>query len=218
MLSTLSRFSRRVQVNRTASLLGLHTLVPTLSLHRRTFKSVITAVDGWSVGERQPTALWRVNIDGLQGLVTANIRRAEAADVPGIEVIVKDAYSKYIERLGRTPAPMETDYYNLPDTQGIFVYEIERNVVGAIILVQAVDSLRVDNVVISPSVQGKGFGGVLMQFAEQMAVSKGHTAITLYTNEKMVENIALYVKMGFVETGRKTEDGYKRVYFRKRIL
>lgn len=33
----------------------------------------------------------------------------------------------------------------------------------------------------------------------------------------MTENLRLYPSLGFVETGRRVEDGYRRVYFRKLI-
>jgi len=33
----------------------------------------------------------------------------------------------------------------------------------------------------------------------------------------MVENLALYAKLGFVETERRVEDGFRRVYFSKAL-
>jgi hypothetical protein len=41
--------------------------------------------------------------------------------------------------------------------------------------------------------------------------------VTLYTNEAMVENRRLYARLGYAETGRRVEDGYRRVFFRKRL-
>ena len=35
--------------------------------------------------------------------------------------------------------------------------------------------------------------------------------------ERMTENIALYARLGFEETGRGHEAGYDRVFMRKRI-
>lgn len=54
-----------------------------------------------------------------------------------------------------------------------------------------------------------------MSHAEQVARSRGLNTITLFTNVKMYENICLYAKLGFVETGRRVEGPYERVYFRK---
>src|SRR6476646_601553 len=39
-----------------------------------------------------------------------SIRRAATADLTEIRQLIDDAYSKYIERIGRPPAPMNADY------------------------------------------------------------------------------------------------------------
>ncbi len=39
--------------------------------------------------------------------------------------------------------------------------------------------------------------------------------LKLYTNEVMLENIAIYSHLGYVEVDRKTEDDYKRIFLRK---
>jgi hypothetical protein len=57
-----------------------------------------------------------------------------------------------------------------------------------------------------------------MRYAEDFAKCQGRNALILYTNVVMVENLALYPKMGFVETERRTEEGFERVYFRKELL
>jgi Ni,Fe-hydrogenase III large subunit len=42
-------------------------------------------------------------------------------------------------------------------------------------------------------------------------------SIELYTNAKMTENLAYYPRLGFEETGRRREDGFDRVYFRRLV-
>ena len=42
-------------------------------------------------------------------------------------------------------------------------------------------------------------------------------AIYLYTHALMTENIALYRRVGFLETHRISEKGYDRVYMTKRL-
>ncbi|MBA1271797.1 hypothetical protein [Stutzerimonas azotifigens] len=54
-----------------------------------------------------------------------------------------------------------------------------------------------------------------MAYAEDQARTAGLPALTLFTNEKMHENIAIYTKAGFLETRRMTDNGFNRVYFRK---
>jgi GNAT superfamily N-acetyltransferase len=140
---------------------------------------------------------------------------ATVEDIGSIKSMVDAAYSKYIERLGKLPAAMSTDYTKLVETRGVYVLRESGKVIGSILLSKDGDSIKVNNLVVDPTAQGKGYGRVLMEHAENMARVQGLAAVTLFTNEKMHENIALYAKMGFIETGRKFDDGFNRVYFRK---
>jgi hypothetical protein len=54
-------------------------------------------------------------------------------------------------------------------------------------------------------------------FAEGQAVAYGLPEVQLYTNEKMHENLAVYARLGFEETGRGLDGGYRRVFMRKRL-
>ena len=56
-----------------------------------------------------------------------------------------------------------------------------------------------------------------MDFADGPAWDRELDEVKLFTNVKMWENIGLYAKPGFEETERKTEDGFERVYFAKKL-
>lgn len=56
---------------------------------------------------------------------------------------------------------------------------------------------------------------MLLRLAEQRALAAGFNAIHLYTHEKMLENRALYTRIGYQEYARRTEQGLPRVYMRK---
>ncbi len=58
-------------------------------------------------------------------------------------------------------------------------------------------------------------GRVLLDFAEAEARRCGWDAVTLYTNALMTQNIAIYTARGYVETERRTEQGFQRVYMEK---
>ncbi len=153
-------------------------------------------------------------LDRVESLV---VETAKAEDVPAIKPMVDAAYSKYIERLGKLPAAMTADYDKLVETHSLYVLRVGSNVVGSVLISTDNDSMKVNNLVVDPSAQGRGYGRVLMDHAEDMARAQGLAAVTLFTNERMHENIALYTKIGFTETGRKTEDGFNRVFFRKNV-
>ncbi|KAG4262363.1 hypothetical protein FPRO03_10593 [Fusarium proliferatum] len=147
------------------------------------------------------------------------LTRAQASDVPAIQSMVNAAYEKYILRIGKPPAPMTADYPSLLTTHDIFILRTSQSPVGALVLQHEPDSnaVKIENLVVDPSAQGRGYGKVLMRYAEDFTRSRGSNVLELYTNVKMFENLGLYLKMGFVETARRREDGFERVYFRKEL-
>ncbi|MDN3278908.1 GNAT family N-acetyltransferase [Frankia sp. RB7] len=143
------------------------------------------------------------------------IRRANFADLPAIERIVSDAYRVYIERIGKPPGPMLDDYSAHIRNRAAWVAETSDQIAGVLILIEQTDHLLLDNVAVDPSHHGRGIGRELLNFAEQEAGRRGHREITLYTHEKMSENLAMYPALGWVETERREQNGYQRVFFRK---
>lgn len=151
-----------------------------------------------------------------------SIVKATPDHVPTIKEMVAAAYSKYIPRMGKKPAPMVADYYELLKTREIFVLERDEDhkMVGSIVIRSDSDTtaVNINNLVVDPETQGKGYGRLLMDFAENLAKERGCKAVKLFTHIKMYENIALYPKLGYAETDRREEDGYKRVFFEKDLV
>jgi len=146
------------------------------------------------------------------------IRRAEREDRAAVEAIVREAYSIYIERIGKPPGPMLDDYRTLIADGAVSVLEESGAAIAAIlVLLPKPDHLLLDNIAVRPDRQGQGLGRQLIAFAEAEARRLGFTELRLYTHEKMTENIALYTRLGFVETGRGCEAGYDRVFMTKRL-
>lgn len=137
--------------------------------------------------------------------------------MPAITAIVEAAYAPYVPRIGRVPAPVIADHPALVEAGETWVSTSDGRVVGVLVIRQARDALELESVAIDPAWQGRGFGRALIAFAEGQAEELGLPAVTLYTNEAMVENLRLYPRLGFVETGRRVEDGYRRVFFRKSL-
>ena len=130
---------------------------------------------------------------------------------------MREAYAPYVPRIGREPAPMTADYADLIGRSEVWVADEAGRVVGVLVLRPGATGLLLENVAVVPERQGRGIGRVLIAFAERKARDLGLTEISLYTNERMVENIHLYRKLGYVETDRRVEDGFARVFFRKPI-
>lgn len=142
-----------------------------------------------------------------------SVRLATPADLPAIQAVVGAAYARYLDRMDRPPAPMLADYAAGVESGQLWV--TGDPVTGLIELAQHGDRLHVGNVAVHPSAQGTGLGRRLMEFAEEQARQRGLSRLDLYTNEVMTENQAIYARLGYRETARRTEDGYQRVYLEK---
>jgi GNAT superfamily N-acetyltransferase len=145
------------------------------------------------------------------------IRLACQADRGSIEAIVRSAYGKYVPRMGREPMPMRDDYATLIDAQCVHVLDDDGVIKGVIVLMRETETLLLHNVAIVPEAQGTGLGRLLLTFAERAARDCGYGSIRLYTNEVMTENIALYTRIGYVETHRGDEKQFRRVYLSKTL-
>lgn len=75
--------------------------------------------------------------------------------------------------------------------------------------------MMLENVAVFPHAAGHGVGKSFIQFCENAAKTQKFEAVRLYTNEKMIDNLSIYPRLGYAETGRITEHGFNRVYFRK---
>jgi ribosomal protein S18 acetylase RimI-like enzyme len=145
------------------------------------------------------------------------LRPALAGDVPAIADCARAAYRRYVPRIGREPAPMVADFAALVAAGEIHVLLAGAALAGFVVIRPGADHLFIENVAVHPDRQGRGIGRKLLAFAESAAVARGLPALKLYTNVKMTENFPFYESLGFVETERRHEDGFDRVYMIKRL-
>jgi ribosomal protein S18 acetylase RimI-like enzyme len=180
---------------------------------------------------------FRRMVEGLASPSTADPRAAAVAEVaehpatdPGFDVVVgvdrageaealralvERAYARYVPRIGRRPAPMDDDYAARVAAGQVDVAGAVRQLLGLIVLVPQRDHLLVENVAVEPAHQGRGVGRALLAHADAVAAAAGLGELRLYTNAAMTENRALYLRLGYRETGRRIEHGFDRVLFTK---
>jgi ribosomal protein S18 acetylase RimI-like enzyme len=141
-------------------------------------------------------------------------RRAVAEDHEIIIAIAQKAYEKYVERMGKEPAPMRPV---IQKEDVVFICEDNKQIIAFAILVKINDQIILDNIAVDPSHQKKGIGNNFIKFIEQYLIKKKFDKYQLYTNEKMFENIKWYQKIGFKIFKKVTEKGYNRIYFEKEL-
>jgi ribosomal protein S18 acetylase RimI-like enzyme len=145
------------------------------------------------------------------------IRRGLPTDLDTVVAITDAAYTHYIPLLGRKPRPMLTDYRPLIAANEVWLLELESQPIGVLVLTHNPDHLLIYNVAVSPHYQKRGFGRQLLDWGEQQAKHDGYKTIRLYTNLLMVENIALYKRLGYVEGEHEPLMGSTVVHMAKRL-
>jgi ribosomal protein S18 acetylase RimI-like enzyme len=145
----------------------------------------------------------------------AEIHLAQPSDLDAVRDCVTAAYSPWIERIGRRPMPMDEDYAALIRAGEVYVIRGPEAISAVLVVRPLAETLLIENVAVAPARQKQGLGRTLLRFAEQVALRHGLTSAMLYTNVLMTENIALYQRLGYVETERRIEHGFVRVFMRK---
>jgi ribosomal protein S18 acetylase RimI-like enzyme len=145
------------------------------------------------------------------------VRPAALTDLDAVRAIAVAAYARYVKRIGREPEPMRKDYAEAVERGTLHVLDLDGRVVGLIEMEAVEDQLLCENAAIHPDWQGWGIGVHLLAAAQETARARGLKYLKLYTNARMRENIRLYGLLGFVESERRVERGYDRVFMVKRL-
>jgi len=145
------------------------------------------------------------------------IRPATPEEAPALAALVERAYCPWVPIVGRRPFPMQDDYAARIAAGQAWVLQADGAIAGLVVLEQHADHLALDNVAVDPARQGLGDGRVLLDFVEAEAVRRGLPEVRLFTNVLMERNIALYARRGYVETERRQEQGFARVFMTKAV-
>lgn len=146
------------------------------------------------------------------------IRRACMSDAAVIQTCARAAFSIYVARMGQEPAPMRADIpMHIASGEVHVATGSDGAVTGYVICRVTQGAMLLDTVAVWPTHAGQGIGRRLIAHVEAMARARALDAVTLYTNAVMTENMRLYRALGYDRTGRATQDGFDRVFYRKQL-
>ena len=145
------------------------------------------------------------------------LRRARPEEAGVVAAITDAAYALYVPRLGGKPQPMTADYTEKIANHSVWLLLAGETPAGALTLEYEPDQLFIYSVAVHPDQQKKEYGRTLLAFAEQDARDHGYRGIRLFTNAIKVENIALYLRLGYIETGREEYRGTTLVHMAKTL-
>jgi ribosomal protein S18 acetylase RimI-like enzyme len=93
--------------------------------------------------------------------------------------------------------PMRADYTQALKTHRFDLLYADGDLAALIETVPDGDAMLIVNVAVATTMQGRGFGTLLLQHAEELASSAGLQRTRLYTNKLFTENIRLYQARGY---------------------
>lgn len=145
-------------------------------------------------------------------------RRATVADVAALNALARAAYAVYVPVIGREPVPMAVDWATLLSEKEIWILDgALGDAVGSLELDIKTDHVMVWSVAVAPAHQHLGVGRSLMRFVEARARELQRPQVRLFTNARLERNIALYARLGYVETRREHLPGRVLVHMSKLV-
>jgi ribosomal protein S18 acetylase RimI-like enzyme len=128
---------------------------------------------------------------------TVRLVQALEGDAAAIRKLTREAYAKWVPVIGREPKPMTADYTEAVKKHRFDFLYVNGELAALIETIRCSDHLLIENVAVSPSFQGKGYGRMLLAHAEKLAASSNFEQVKLYTNKLFVENVQLYIRLGY---------------------
>ena len=139
-----------------------------------------------------------------------------AIEAPHLLAIAREAYQQYVAAIGKEPSPMVADYAAHIENDTILTASQEGAVIAFAIIIEKQDGFWLETIAVADGYRGQGVGTALLGQVERFISTKA-SSYQLYTNEKMTSNKSWYLALGFVLTQVKTQDGYRRIFFKKEL-
>jgi len=129
-------------------------------------------------------------------------RIAQLSDAPVVQDISAEAYvPAYQAIIGAAPKPAYEDYTDRIKRGEVWILDLVDGPSGVTVLEPTDDYLLIYSIAVRPQYQGRGYGKLLLAFAEQQAAARGLAEVRLYTNRRMEQNLIFYRNFGYSEMG-----------------
>ena len=145
------------------------------------------------------------------------IRSAVAADLPVIAAVMHEAFAGFIPLTGQAPQPLLEDHGKRIEKGESPVLLEDEKIIGVAVLVTESDVPVLRTVAVLPERQSAGHARRLIAFAEEEARRRGAGEIRVVVHVTMAKAIRLYRALGYAECRRAEQEGYYRVFMKKRL-
>lgn len=128
------------------------------------------------------------------------LRRAEAADAVEIAGCIEAAYAVYRAAGIALPPVSDGVAEDIRDNR-VWVAQ-EQGIVGVLIAVPGAEGWHLANLAVHPAYHRRGIARLLLDRMAGAARQAGVFDLVLTTHVRMPDNVALYTRLGWYETGR----------------
>ena len=122
----------------------------------------------------------------------------------------------YSRTWSRTVA-VTIDYENAIEEFEVWIAESAQGRLGLLMLENHIDHIVIYSVAVLPAQARQGVGKELLNHAEETAKRYGHQLIRLYTNKCMERNIAMYRRLGYVDSHIENFKGSTVIHLKKTL-
>lgn len=136
---------------------------------------------------------------------------ANENDITALNVLVNSAYRGKTSKQGWTTESdlldgIRTDEESLKELMqqpGSFIlkYSLENKILGCVYLKQEENKMYLGMLTVSPELQNKGIGKILLAASEDFACKRNYRLIFMSVISKRTELINWYIKHGYIATG-----------------
>ena len=142
---------------------------------------------------------------------TTPIRAVEPYDWAGLLALIRRAFAGMEGRIDPPSSLHRLTPQGLAELarQGE-VWVLGDPAVACMVLTAQPGRLHLGKLAVEPALQGRGVGRLMVAWAEERARVLGLAVLELETRVELVENLAFYEKLGFVEVGRSAHPGFDR--------
>lgn len=130
------------------------------------------------------------------------LRRAVAGDADALAACFAAAYADAAARIADLP-DVAADCAGEIARHQVWVALVGGAVAGGLVLAPHDGFMLLANVAVDPTHRGVGLGRALIAHADAEALRQGHREMRLSTHAAMPENLRLYARLGWRETGRR---------------
>ncbi|MBC7801031.1 MAG: GNAT family N-acetyltransferase [Gemmatimonadaceae bacterium] len=131
------------------------------------------------------------------------LRLAVPGDLAVVQSITNAAYAVWEPIMGAPAVPVTEDYVPRIVRQEVWLVERDGTALAVMVAEPTDDHLLIFSLAVPPAHQAQGIGRFMLAAAERQATAAGLRGIRLFTGDRMVRNIAMYGRWGFIETGRR---------------